>query len=318
MPVKYENNIAIYERVAKKLGLDCEYIHSSHKKKPLLISNDKKFFLMNTGYPGFYPSVSRFSAYLTANKILSQKILQKFSYRVIITTPIHVRDYLSEEELLLDVKQKNLLFPLLIKPNTGQDGDDISICETTEQLEAVCIAFFTKKHDFLMQPIITQNEYRILVVDHELVLIHSKRNQRVTGDGKTSIGTLLSKIPESKKSYVIIGWQHNKRKTTMESVLPTGDHFDYHITKIPSADVYYKDNFPPEVTAWALKLSQTLSSPVVGIDVFVPGDITDTDSYTIIELNSNPAVYYLPKRCNDFTTPYLIVEKVLKNYFNLN
>src|SRR3989338_4020239 len=317
MPIKYENNIAMYERVAKTLGLKCEHVYSTYKKKPLLISNDKKFFLISTGSPGFYPSVKRFNAHLTTNKMLTQQVLQKFNYRVIGTTTVQVQDYSSSDKMLQTLIQQPLLFPLLIKPNKGQDGAGVRICETIEQFSDICTTFFIDKHDFLIQPIISENEYRVLVVDYEVVLIHSKRNQTVVGDGKTTIGNLLSKVPESKQSPVIIEWQHAKRQTTMESVLANGVHFEYHITKIPSATVYYTENFPAEIQAWALQLAKTMSSPVVGIDVFIPGDITDTTTYTIIELNSNPAVYYLPKRCNDFVTPYRIIEKVLRNYFNL-
>lgn len=315
---KYESNLAMYERVAKKMGLNCEYIYSSHKKKPLLISDGKKFFLINTGTPGFYPNVKRFNAHFTSNKILTQEILQKFNYRVIVTTPVHIENYASKEALLTELDTKNRHFPLLLKPNKGQDGNGITICETQAQLHATCAALFEARQDFLIQPIITQSEYRILVVDDEVVLMHSKRNQSVIGDGVSSIETLLSKVPASKKSSVVINWQHVKKHTNKDTILPNGEHFEYHITKIPSKDVYYTENFPPAVVTWALKLASTISAPVVGIDVFIPDDISHTDSYTIIELNSNPAVYYLPKRCNDIETPYRIIEKVLKNHFNLS
>src|SRR3990167_5643871 len=114
MPIKYENNIAMYERVAKTLGLKCEHVYSTYKKKPLLISNDKKFFLISTGSPGFYPSVKRFNAHLTTNKMLSQQVLQKFNYRVIGTTPVQVQDYSSSDKMLQTLIQQPLLFPLLI------------------------------------------------------------------------------------------------------------------------------------------------------------------------------------------------------------
>lgn len=313
-----ENNIEMYERVAQKIGLDCEYIQTSSKKKSLFITDKKTFFIIGTGAPGFYPTVKRFNSFLTNNKILTQQILQKFNYKVISTVSIHPEDYSSIAELLKDVDKQTQLFPVLIKPNKGQDGKHITICIDKSQLLEVCEFFYAEQQGFLIQPIVSQNEYRILVVDNELVLIHSKRNPSIIGDGTSTIAQLLEEVPEGKKSQAIIDWQHKKRSTTMDSVLKTDETFEYHITKIPSTDVYHTNNFPKEVTDWALKLATTIASPVVGIDVFIPSDIKDTASYTVIELNSNPAVYYLPWRCNDTETPYLIIEKVLRNYFKLS
>jgi len=54
---------------------------------------------------------------------------------------------------------------------------------------------------------------------------------------------------------------------------------------------------------------------VVGIDVFIPENFDEIDSYTIIELNTNPALYYLPKRCDDDVTAPRIIEKVLRDFF---
>jgi len=313
-----KNNIEMYEIVAKRIGLDCEYIQTSTKKKSLLIKNKDKFFIIGTGAPGFYPSVKRFNSFLTTNKILTQQILQKFGYKVISTLSISPEDYSSLVALLEEVEKKTKQFPLLVKPNKGQDGQHITICEDIDQLAKVCEFFFTEQQGFLIQPIYTQNEYRILVVDNELVLMHSKSNPTVVGDGIASIKSLLAEVPESKKSQPVIDWQHKKRKTTPDSILKSGETFEYHITKIPSVDVYITDTFPPAVATWARTLAKTIGSPVVGIDVFIPSDITDTSSYTVIELNSNPAVYYLPWRCNDAETPYRIIEKVLTNYFKLS
>ena len=313
-----ENNIEMYERVAKRIGLDCEYIQTSSKKKSLLITDKETFFIIGTGAPGFYPNVKRFNSFLTNNKILTQRILQKFNYKVISTVSISTENYTSIADLLDVVDKQTQSFPVLVKPNKGQDGKNITICEDVNQLTKVCEFFYEEQQGFLIQPIVSQNEYRILVVDNELVLIHSKRNPDIVSDGTSTIGELLEKVPEGKRSQAIIDWQHKKRMTTVDSILKVGEKFEYHITKIPSADVYYTDNFPREVELWALKLAKTISSPIVGIDVFIPSDIRDTASYTVIELNSNPAVYYLPWRCNDSETPYRIIEKVLRNYFKLS
>ncbi len=75
----------VYKKVAKKLGLKHEYVQSSPTKKVLFIHNAKKFFLFGTGSPGFYPEAKRWNAHFTVSKLLTQKILKKFGYKVILS-----------------------------------------------------------------------------------------------------------------------------------------------------------------------------------------------------------------------------------------
>lgn len=314
---KFENNVEMYATVSNKLGLNYEYINNSPKKRTLLISNKQKFCIISTGSPGFYPDIKRWNAYLSGNKLLTQKILKELNYNIIDTIAIRMKEFATVHQLVAELNNKTFEFPVLTKPNKGHDGVNIAICENIEQLISTCKSFYENEKDFLIQPYITHNEYRVLVVENELVLIHSKRNQTIIGDGRSTIKILLDAIPESKKSSVVIDWQHKKLNSTMESILLEGEKFEFHITKIPSNDTYYTENFPNEIKFWAEELARKMSSSVLGIDVFIPKEITDLSSYKIIELNSNPAVYYLPKRCDDRITGYKIVERVLTGYFNL-
>lgn len=312
-----ESNIQMYITVAKKLGLETKYVQSTPTRQPLLICNSERFFLINTNSPGFYPEARRWNAHFTGSKLLTQKILNQFGYNTIHTYALRVKDYPDQRALVKFLATEVYEFPVLIKPDRGKDGNDISIVEDVRSLQTTAAQLYKHGNDFLIQPINTEAEYRILVVDYKVVLMHSKKNQSVVGDGTSTIKQLLEHVPEKKKDSVYISWQHKKHGTKPSSVLPPGVTFEYHLTKIPSADYYKTKDFHPTVTKWAVSLAQTISSPVVGIDVFIPHSFTDPRTFTIIELNSNPALYYLPKRCNDSVTGYSIIETVLRNFFNL-
>lgn len=307
----------MYETVAKKLNLKTEYVQSTPTRKPLLISNGERFFLINTSSPGFYPEARRWNAHFTSSKLLTQKILNQFGYSTLHTYALRVKDYSSQRQLVKFLSTQEYTFPVLVKPDRGKDGEDIRIVEDIRTLKSAAAKLYTHSNDFLIQPIRTEPEYRILVVDYEVVLMHSKRNQSVIGDGIATIKQLLQSIPDKKKDAVYISWQHKKHGTKPSSVLQKGTEFEYHLTKIPSADFYVTEGFHPVIEKWAVGLAKTISSPVVGIDVFIPESFSDPNTFTIIELNSNPALYYLPTRCNDSITGYKIVEKVLRNFFNL-
>lgn len=314
---KVKTNIEIYEEVAKEIGLKTEYIQSSPHRKPLMISNDKRFMLVNIGTPGFYPETTRWNACFTGSKLLTQKILKRIGYNVISSEGVRVTDFPSAKVLCDSLLKKEYNFPLLMKPDKGYDGKNINIVENAKQLTQTTREHFEHKSDFLIQPILDQNEYRVLVVNNEVVLMHSKHNQRVVGDGISTIEKLLSLVPASKKDEAFIAWQYKKYKTTPTHVLAKDQVFEYHLTKIPSTVYYKTSNFHPVVKKWALKLAKDINSPVIGIDVFIPDSFEDISTYTIIELNSNPAIYYLPTRCNDTLTGPKIVKKVLTDYFKI-
>lgn len=307
----------IYTEVAKKLGLATEIVQSSRTKKSLLISSDETFCLVGVGHPGFYPAARRGVGHFSASKLLTQKILARYGYNVIQTKEIRIGDFSSAKALATHIRTTGHTFPVLTKPDQGYDGIGIPIAENSAQLTKVGRKYYQDKDDFLVQPILDQPEYRILVVGNEVMFIHSKHNQGVTGDGKSTITQLLAKVKDSTKDTAFIAWQHKKLGTKSSTVLEAGTLFEYHLIKIPSAVYYKTKNFPPALKKWALGVSKTLSTNVVGIDVFIPGDFADTDSYTIIELNTNPALYYLPKRCNDDVIAFTVVEKILRSYFKL-
>lgn len=309
--------IEIYTSVANSLGLETEMIQSSPTRKRLLISNEETFCLVSPGTPGFFPAATRWAAHFTSSKQLTQEMLKRYGYNVIKTQEIHSSSFPSQRAMIQNLQEQTQIFPVLTKPDRGQDGIGIEIVENKKQLATVAKRHYKEKADFLIQPIINENEYRILVINDEVMLMHSKEKQEIVGDGSSTIQQLLATIPITKKDPVFIQWQHVKQKTNMGTVLKKGHAFPYHLTNIPSATYYKTEDFDPAVVAWARKIAKTLSTSVVGIDVFIPGDIADTNSFTIIELNSNPALYYLPKRCNDTVTAFRITEKVLRDYFKI-
>ncbi|MFT7507281.1 MAG: hypothetical protein ACI92I_000424 [Acidimicrobiales bacterium] len=314
---KNTSPVALYTEAAKNLGLKTELVQSSHVRKRLLISNDKAFCLVSAGNPGFFPTATRWVAHFTGGKLMTQKILKRYGYNVISTTEVKISEYTSLKDFTQKLTSKHIKFPLLIKPDRGHDGIGIEIADNTIQFKKIFTKLYRDKKDFLIQPILNQNEYRILVVGGEVMLMHSKHKQGVTGDGTSTIKKLLSEVKESTKDPVYIKWQHQILGTKPSSVLPQGALFEYHLVKLPTNQYYKTSHFPAATREWAEAVAKTISSSVVGIDVFIPGDFKDTNKYTIIELNTNPALYYLPKRCDDDETAPRIIEKVLRDYFKL-
>lgn len=314
---KNKTNIEIYEQAAKNLGITTELVQSSPSTHSLLITYKEKFYLASASTPGFYPEVRRWNAHFSSSKLLTQKILKRFGYKVVSSEAIRHADFSSLHQLDAKLRQLDLKYPILIKPDMGLRGQGIALADTLVQLKKIAKEKFQRGEDFMLQPILNQNEYRILIVNYEVVLMHSKQNPHIVGDGVSTIAQLLSEIKKSKKDETFIKYEHKLHKTKASSVLKKGTFFEYHLTKKPTSDYYQTSQIPAVIKKWTLKLAKTINAPVIGIDVFIPGTFADTSTYTIIELNSNPGLNYLPTYCNDETTAINIFEKVLRDYFGI-
>jgi len=315
---KYLSNTGLYKVAAKNLGLKVEQVHKKQRPKweVLMISHGRKFFLVSGAKPGLFPEARKWNGYFSDSKMLSQKVLSKIGYNTIPSKDILVSDYSSERVLTKHLASKKYTYPSLIKRDKGQNANNIAIVENIKQLQQVARKHYLTKSSFMIQPILDQDEYRVLVVNKKVVLMHSKENRFVVGDGTSTISQLLDAIPNIKKDSVFEQWQHSRQGTKPTTVLSKGKHFDFHLTKIPSTTFYRTKNIPAEVRKWALQLADDMSTAVVGIDVFIP-DLHDSKSYTIIEINNNPGVHYLEKDCNDLESSIKIYEMVIKNFFKL-
>lgn len=313
-----KSNLNILSVAAQKLKLKTELIINTPAQKTLLVSNQKKFYLASGKAPGFYPEAKRFNSHLSNNKFLTQTLLKRLGYKVIVSTKISIAQYKSFADFWKNLQHEQYKFPALIKPNSGMWGRGITIAENANELKKILQRHFREKVDCMVQPILDENEYRVLVINGEVLLMHSKHNPHIVGDGQSTIKELLSKVADWRKNDTYINWQHKKQKTTTQTVLPTGSKFDYHLTKIPTAEYYETfatKKIPAATKKWALKLAKDTNSSVVGIDVFIPGPFGKTKDYVVIELNTNPGLDYLITHCKDTVTPYQIFEKVLRDYF---
>lgn len=206
---------------------------------------------------------------------------------------------------------------MIIKPNGGFHGIGIQYIINNTQLRRVLKSLYREGKEFMMQPVLEQDEYRILIVNGKTELVSSRSNPCVLGDGVKTIAELLATIPMKSKNNDFIRHQYQKNNWTANTVLGKSIPFAYHFLKDTDGRYYQSQNLPKDLVTWAATLSKRLTAPVIGIDLFVKGNLHNKDNYTIIELNSNPGLANYYNKLGDLTEPMRICEKVLRDYFAL-
>jgi len=308
-------HIHLYKQTARRLGLQVTIVKLGRiATNNILISNGSKCCVLSPTKTGFYPRTTAWFKTVCNSKTLSQEVLKKAGYKTIRSNLFHHTDSKSVVELQAKLA-KNEKFPILVKPEEGRDGQGITISNSQNELLKAGTNLFKQQLSFMTQNIESGCEYRILLVNNSVMLMHLKEFPFVLGNGVSTISELL----ETASDPIDNGFLKNhlkQNKMTLSTITAIGKKIPYHITKKSSLGYYKTNNFPKVTEKWALQLAKKLNTQTVGIDVFID-DFANTDSYRIIEINANPGFMYIKNRYNDNVTPNRIVEKVLRDYFNL-
>ena len=201
---------------------------------------------------------------------------------------------------------------VVIKPKLTNFGLGITILKTNTDVSlyerAVDIAF-----DFdasiLIEEFIDGKEFRIFVMDDQVVGILHRVPANVTGDGKRTIQELVvekNKDPLRGKGY------HTPLEIIQlgEAELMFLKAQDKDFESVPSDNetvflrensnistggdsIDYTDDIPESYKKIAVKAAQALNVKITGLDMIIP-DYTQeatNDNYAIIELNFNPAIH---------------------------
>ena len=314
---KMPSNILLFKNTAERLGLTFTKVPITNSRNLFKIASAERFYLGSFKAPGFYPETCRWHGVFTGNKRLTQDILQELGYSTIASIFLTPQEHPSFATFLALAEETYQKFPIILKPNDGMDGRGIKYIANIKSLKRELKAFYKQGKTVLLQPIVTEPEYRILIINGSVELFHSKDFRSIVGDGKNNIKTLLAEILDKNKNEDFIKLQYTLTGYTKKTVLSEGELFKYHIVKDSSGRHYQFKKFPKDLMKWSKSLVKDLSIKTVAIDLFIDGDIEDSSNYIIIELNSNPGLTQYFKACNDSIQPERICEKVLRDYFNL-
>jgi len=180
-----------------------------------------------------------------------------------------------------------------VKPLSGSRGDFAQVIRG-EALLGRYLDEVSKYHDsILIQPIATGNEYRVFLLDDELVYTARKYPPSITGDGARSIRDLLTAHNEALRSRGLSPVSMD-RNAGLDIVLAKGERWEIPGRMNLSAGGTMVLEAPPSDAALTLarKAARALGLRVAAVDMFT--DIGgEPDAIRIIEVNANPSIRLL-------------------------
>jgi len=272
------------------------------------IAKDKDYanhFMKKLGYP-IIPSSKTFFANPLAKDIKQKK-------------------YNSEAALAY---AKKLGWPVIIKPNSGSQGKGVALVYNENELKQGLKEIFKIDKIALLQKYIAGNDYRLVVLDNEVISAYQRQALSILGDGKSNIFQLLSEkqkefIQQKRDSKIKINdWRLiNKLKRqnlTLKSIPRKGE------------EVYLLDNANLSTGGKAIDVSQTIHSSYkkmaikltkdmglrfCGVDILTNNDVNKKiNKYWIIEINAAPGLdHYFKTGKKQAKLVEKLYLKILKN-----
>ncbi|EEC97313.1 hypothetical protein PRABACTJOHN_01284, partial [Parabacteroides johnsonii DSM 18315] len=246
------------------------------------------------------------SVLMMENKVVTKKVLERAG----ISVPGGY-EYTSPEAGMADYRMYAGK-PVVIKPKSTNFGLGITILkhnyDETDFKGALQIAF---EHDntLLIEKFIPGREFRIFIINDEVVGILHRVPANVTGDGVLNIGQLIDRKNEDPlrgKGYRTP--LEKIRKGREEEMFLKQQGMDFNTVPKEGEVVYLRENsnistggdsidFTDDIDdsykAIAVEAAKALNVKITGLDMMIQ-DIhapATPDNYAIIEMNFNPAIH---------------------------
>jgi D-alanine-D-alanine ligase-like ATP-grasp enzyme len=203
---------------------------------------------------------------------------------------------------------KTLGYPVIVKPNDKSMGFGVEKVYTEKDLLTALHFIFEESRDNVaaIEEVIEGDDYRIVVLDKEVIAVYRRTPLTVIGDGKHTIAELLQ---TKYKQFKQIGRRIDLALDDSR-ILKKLDRLDMQFTTIPAKgfSVVLLDNanlstggdavdvthmLDDSYKAMAVKLLSDMALRYGGIDIMTTSSIAEPlGKYCVIEVNSAPGLDY--------------------------
>ena len=181
-----------------------------------------------------------------------------------------------------------------VKPLQGSRGDFAQVLHGEASLDRY-IAEVSRYYDsILIQPVFSGAEYRVFLLDDEVVYSARKYPPFLLGNGTSSIRDLLTAHNAALQSRGLSPAATEDRDASLDTVLTQGERWDIpgRMNLSVGGTMVLETPHSQAAVALARKAVHTLGLRAAAVDLFI--DIGgDQEAIAVIEVNSNPSIRLL-------------------------
>ena len=199
---------------------------------------------------------------------------------------------------------KKIGFPVIVKPNSLSQGVGVAkVCNKREFMQAVK-AICIKDRVFLVQREVKGRDYRVVILDDEVVSAYERLPLSVRGDGVSTIAQLIQKKQEEfvrasrdtniKQDDIRITNCLKRLGYNRESVLPKEERvalLDNRNLSSGGEAVDVTSEIHHSFAKLCITITRDMGLRYCGVDLMVDGDIRQPAAkYWVIEINAAPGI----------------------------
>ncbi len=214
----------------------------------------------------------------------------------------------SKKNTIFGIKcAEKIGYPLVIKPNSKSQGVNVSVAWNKKELVSNLRKIFEIDKIAIIERYLPGKDYRIVVLDEEIISAYERIPLFVTGDGEQSILALLK---QKQKTFILQGRDTKinfndqriknkliRQKLSFKNILPEGKRIfllDNANLSTGGDSLDVTDTIHPSFKKNAINLTRDMGLRMAGVDIMVTkGDIAKNPkncAYYIIEINSAPGL----------------------------
>ncbi len=234
------------------------------------------------------------AAHVARDKALTKFFLSRLGYpvlpgRTLVSDPSPARQYAKE-----------LGYPVMVKANAEAGGDGIERVDSDEQLDAAVARALAFGNVVLLEPYVANlRDFRLLVLDGELLLAYERMPFAVEGDGRSTIRELVdaairraeaqrtgrpdpSRIDPVRAGHA---WSDVLREDESLRLLD--------VANLSQGGSAIEIAPSPELVDLAIRAAGDMNLRFCGVDLLTDGDRT----HWILELNASPTIHQFATLC---------------------
>ncbi|WP_422041165.1 ATP-grasp domain-containing protein [Roseibium sp.] len=235
------------------------------------------------------------SAEIANDKAYSLHFLEQAGVRVPESLLVFAQDVRTGRQLPADILQfvEDHGFPLFLKPNIGQEGQDVFRIHGFAELSDMLHRLSGTHPQLLLQPEMSGRDLRVIILDGDVLCAVERRAAQVTGDGRQSIATLIGAHTRIAPSDGRIDAALAHQGLTRDSVPGAGDRVALlpvtNLSTGGTADIV-TGQLAPGVLDAARKAAAVLGLRYAGVDMILTGSAPHTAEAVILEVNAAPGL----------------------------
>ncbi len=204
---------------------------------------------------------------------------------------------------------KRIGFPVFVKPNSGSQGSGVAMVHNKVEFYRAMREIFIDDRVAIVQKPVTGRDYRIVVLDDEVISAYERIPLSVVGDGRSNIAQLLKRkqrLFDTEGRDTRLKLDDPRIAAKLKSVrlsLKSVPKKDERIALLDNANLSsggdsedVTEFVHPDFKKLAIRLTRDMGLRLCGVDLIVDGSILEKPArYWVLEINAAPGLDHYAK-----------------------